>query len=493
MRDKIILIFIILIGIAIIFSVQFALPTLFSADGYLHIRMAKFLRQYGPYYNFRWARFSIFATNFADKDFLYHVLLVPFSFSPNIFWAAKLSAAICASALYMLFWIVLKRYCKIKAIIPLFLLAFLGSAPFLQALSQPRNMVLIIGLTLVFVHSLIQKRAYYLFAISVLYGLSHVSSPYLLLFVLMAELVRFINEKVFWWRSLVATGIGVLLAFLTHPHFPNNFLVFYLNGIQVPIFALKWGLELGAEFFPLNTRDLVLGYPFILLAVILLLAMGLSRARQISIATKIWFCIAGFFFIFSFFSQRYLIHAYPLILIAWASYISDWWQVQVLPTNLKNNPLFISLIVLVMAAVFLPIGIHTYKDLRQRLQSELIYNQHYERIGKWMSEHIPPGEVIFHTNWSDSQYFIGLNPQDDYMVTLDPIYMYYWSPAIYNMYRQIAFGNNAEPYTLLKKVFGVRYGYAGKNYFSGFIQQVKSDSRFEILVEDALGIIFRLR
>jgi len=143
--------------------------------------------------------------------------------------------------------------------------------------------------------------------------------------------------------------------------------------------------------------------------------------------------------------------------------------------------------------VFTLIGLRTYKEFRLRAATEQLYGRHFESVGKWMAQNIPPGEVIFHSNWSDSQYLIGLNPRDDYFVTLDPIYMYYWNPKKYNLYRSIAFGNSQDPYLSLKQEFDVRYGYVGKNYFSGLINQIRPDGRFEVLAEDGLGLIFKLK
>ncbi|MGE5196909.1 MAG: hypothetical protein ACM3IL_00160, partial [Deltaproteobacteria bacterium] len=142
---------------------------------------------------------------------------------------------------------------------------------------------------------------------------------------------------------------------------------------------------------------------------------------------------------------------------------------------------------------FAMLGYHTYKGMRERLRAERIYNEHYEAVGAWMAKYLPAGEVVFHANWSDSQYFIGLNPKDDYFVTLDPIYMYYWNKRLYNLYREIAFGRLNDPYAALKKIFKVTYGYAGRNYFSGLIAQVKADPRFEVMAEDNLGVVFRLK
>jgi hypothetical protein len=71
--------------------------------------------------------------------------------------------------------------------------------------------------------------------------------------------------------------------------------------------------------------------------------------------------------------------------------------------------------------------------------------------------------------------------------------MYYWSPRLYNLYRDIAFGRLPDPFRALKEVFAVRYGYVSKNYFSGLIAQIRQDPRFEVMAEDDFGLIFRLQ
>ncbi len=493
MRQTAIAILVFILGIGAIICAQFCQPLIFGADGYLHIRMSQFITQYGARYPFHWARYSVFAQHFADKDFLYHIFLIPFSFFKDIFFAAKASAAVMAVFLYAVFFWMLRRYCQARFLIPFFLAVFLCSAPFLRALSEPRNMTLIIALTLLFTHLLIQKRSWALFVLCLVYTLAHVSGPYLILFALLAEAARFAGEQEFRWQSVLATLLGVLAGFLLHPNFPNNFRIFYLNGILVPIFALKWGLELGAEFFPASTRDWALDYPFILLSLILMLALSTSAGNKIKASTRIWMSLAGFFFVFSFFSRRYLAHLYPLLLVALAGYASDWWgSGERLPFFRRRRAWRISSVAVLTMALAM-VGFFTARSFRRIAQADEFYNRHYEAVGRWMAENVPAGEVIFHSNWSDAQYFIGLNPKDDYFVTLDPIFMYCWNPVKYKLYRDISFGSTSDPYSLLKNEFGVRYGYCGKYYFSGLLNQVRSDPRFQILAEDGMGIVFKLK
>ena len=83
-------------------------------------------------------------------------------------------------------------------------------------------------------------------------------------------------------------------------------------------------------------------------------------------------------------------------------------------------------------------------------------------------------------------------PDNDYFVTFDPIYMLYYNRQLYNLYRDVSFGRTKDPYEILKNTFKVNYGYAGKNFFGGLIEQVRGDSRFKILGEDQLGVVFKL-
>jgi len=492
-RYKIFSIAALLIGIVVIILAQFSIPTLFDADGYYHIRLAKFITQYGPSLDFHWARYSVLAQHFADKDFLYHLLLVPFTFLPNMFFGAKIAAALFAIGLFLVYFWILKRYSKQQLIAP-FLLIFFLAPHFLLALGYPRPKIPMLALTLFFVHFLIKRNWKALVFITIIYSLIHSTGPFLLIFALLCEGVRFIDERKPEFRTILGVAAGALVGILIHPNFPSNLLMFYLNAILTPLYGLKWGLELGAEMFPISTRDFAMEYPFILGAVVLILALACGYGQKIKTQTKIWMGMAGLFFILSFFSHYYVVHSYPFVLIALAAYLSDWWESRGKALFIwqykKLTAWFFSLAGL---GVFAFTGIHTYNVFYELSRNQMYYNLHYEKVADWMANNIPSGELIFHTNWSDGQYFIGLNPRDDYFVAMDALYMYYRDPVKYRLYRDVSFGKATDPYSVLKDDFGVRYGYAGKNYFSGLIDQIRPDSRFEILAEDGLGVVFKLK
>lgn len=475
--------FILVLGIAVIFLAQFSTPTLYDADGYLHIRMAEFLRDFGPRYNFHWARFSTFNGNFADKDFFYHVILIPFTYFKNIFFGVKIAAFIFAVLLFLSFYFILRRYAD-KIILPFFLVCFLFSSHFLEAISSPRPLTIAILINLAAIHFIINRKYALIFFTGLLYSLIHVTSPLMILYALIIEAVRFYDKKEAYPKTVLFSFLGVAAGFLIHPNFPNNLLVFYLNSILVPLYTIKTGvLELGAEFFPLNTRDYLLQYPMIIIGVISIIYIAISKFPKPRFETKAFMALGLVFFILSFTCQRYLSHGYLIMLAAFSCYASDSMQAK---WHVKKSALAI------LCFLIIALGVNAFNGIRYNALISRVINGHYEAAGRWMEKNIPAGELIFHTNWSDSQYFIGLNPKNDYFVTLDPVYMYNKDPELYKIYRDVSFGKTSDPYNALKDKFNVKYGYAGKNYFNGLVEQIRKDSRFTILAEDNFGIIFKL-
>src|SRR5262249_13396036 len=55
------------------------LPVLYDADGYYHLAVARAYAERGILHTLDWARFSVMHDGFGDKEFLLHVLLIPFA------------------------------------------------------------------------------------------------------------------------------------------------------------------------------------------------------------------------------------------------------------------------------------------------------------------------------------------------------------------------------------------------------------------------------
>ncbi|MBN3037972.1 MAG: hypothetical protein JW869_00985 [Candidatus Omnitrophica bacterium] len=487
--SKIVIILAFLVGVVAIIFTQFATPTLYGTDSYLHIRMAELIKNSGPLNEFHWAKFSVFSKYFADKEFLYHVILIPFTLAPDIFFGAKLASCFFGVLFLFIFFFLLRKYVS-TSLIPIFILAVLFSANFLCSLSITRPMTLAISLSLLAAYFLIEKRLWAIGIITVIYCLSHVSGPYILFYALATETVRYIAKREFYSKSLIVVSFSILLAYLIHPNFPNNFLAFYLNGVLIPVQGLKGAFELGGEHLPLTTRELLTNYPLIIPGMLLILLLSIFSGAKTRFVTQVLAVYSTIFLLLSFVSHRYIVHSYPFILLFIASYLSDYLRGDsAFGAFAKNRFLtFGSMATLSLLAIAL--AFKTVADIDLYAAFFEKRNGHYERMGEWMAENIPKGELMFHTGWIDSSFFIGINPKNDYFLALHPIYMYWGEREIYNLYKRLSWGQVRDPYSVLKYVFRVNYGYARKDY--SLSRQIKDDERFKILKEDAKGFIFKL-
>ncbi len=131
----------------------------------------------------------------------------------------------------------------------------------------------------------------------------------------------------------------------------------------------------------------------------------------------------------------------------------------------------------------------TVSRLEEALASDKIFSDHYEAIARAIKTRVPKGVRIFHANWSDTQYLIGLAPEHQYLVTLDPIYMYSYNPQLYALYRRVSHGQDQNPTKVIADTFGSHYVYASKLYFLPLVNQLKAQKDVSIIFEDQLGAL----
>lgn len=481
-----------IICLLVIWLVQYSSPYIVGADGNLHARMALMIAKSGFLRSLPEAHFSWFAVRFSDKDFLYHLYLVPFVTILGYTAGTKLAAAVGFSLLAVSVYVVLKRLVSWPFTV-LGMLVLAMSPKFLRDMSEARPFVFAVMFTVLGIDAVQRKSPKAVFLIGLLYGMTHLSAWVLPVYAVMYAVYGWISSGKLPYKVVLASVGGYALSFLLHPNFPNNVFYAYINGILVPWYAITGGvLELGAEFFPITTRDLATRYPAYILggASVPLVLPYLRNSHRREIAG--WGTATVIFALFGMVSQRNLTHLYPvavifLMIVAESSAKSMKEAPKLMADRLR------SVLVPVLLAGLAVCGYLTLSIVRIMLLSDAYWSDHYTRVARYMEKSIPNGNRIFHTNWSDSQYLLGLAPQYEYIETLDPIYMYTYDKPLYELYRRVSFGSEKDPYSALTKSFGTYYGYAGKNYFNAFIEQIRKDSRFTIMAEDELGVVFSVK
>lgn len=479
----------VLLTICVIILVQFSSFGIIGADGHLHGRLSLMMAQSGFIQDFPAAYFSWFNERFADKDFAYHLYLIPFTSLFGYISGVKLGALLATSLLIWVTIFLLSQYSK-NPWVSWFGLTLILSSQFLRDTAEARPFVFGIVFTLLSIHALILGKVRWVFILSFVYGLVHMSAWIVPLLAVVFFVENWISGTKTNYKLLLFALLGWLCSFMVHPNFPTNIFYFYLNGILVPYYAAIGGvLELGAEFFPLSMREFFLAFPITAGSLLIWFWFSFVHASPMPRAGRLWGSAFLVIFVLGFVAKRNLTHMYPIGIIFFGIAFSHLFNF--LTKTKQNYDKQLAMFGAVGTLVLLFSIWMTSVQMSLSLVSEKVIHQHFTWAAETLKKHENSGRV-FHANWSDSQYLIGLTPEFEYLVTLDPIYMYTLYPDLYRKYRTISFGATPDPYNEILEEFGATMGYAGKNYFSSFIAQIKSDPRFIILGEDDLGIVFAL-
>jgi hypothetical protein len=492
-KEKILsLSFLLLVFVAIIWFfifLQFISPVLYEIDGYYHTAVSSFIKTLGPHFKFHWAQFSTFKDSYSDKDFLFHVSIIPFLYiSDNLILGGKFTVIFYNILFFLAYIFILRKYLP-DFLVACFLLLPILSSQFCAYSLWLRPAVLANIFTLLSIYFLINKNFFGIFIVSVLFPLSHISFYTVIIFAFACESIRYALNKDFCLRNIYFVALGNIIGCLIHPNFPHNLISFYLNGILVPFYSItQKGIIFGTEMLSSTAKFLFVNNFNIFITLNIVLLLLLLKRIKISFPTFAWWICTNFCLALSFFSDRYLYITNVLVFVFFASFLKDWkgqrdWN--------KVSVQFYSLVAIYAVAIilFFPSNINV---LRKTIVRDSMLNAHYENVGRWMASNIAAGETIYHAYGSDSAYFICLNPKNNYINFQDPIYMFWRDPKIYAISLRLKNGEIKNPSEVLVKVFKSRYGYTRK-ILPLFEQIKKGTKNFKILYEDNFGAVFNVK
>ena len=88
--------------------VQLLTPVPWDADTAYHVAVSRLIARHGILHAFPWTPFSWLADHYADKELLFHLLLVPLAGLPWI-TAAKVAGTVAGAALLLALYLVLRK------------------------------------------------------------------------------------------------------------------------------------------------------------------------------------------------------------------------------------------------------------------------------------------------------------------------------------------------------------------------------------------------
>jgi hypothetical protein len=480
------------LAFAYMYRMQHLTRTIQEYDGWFHIKFASLLPTIGFTNEFKWAAQSTWATHFADKEFLFHVFLIPFTWTGDLIGGLKLATALLAAGVVVTFFLVLALG---RARWPeAWTLLLLGSGyVFLYRLCMPRPHLLSIILLLWSVHLILGRRRRLLAVVILVYSLSYTAFHLPLALAVIVSVERWLVERELDWRTPAtiagAMGLGIVL----HPYFPQSFLAFWAHDFVVPWMSVRTDLDLSMadELMPLSTRALLLEHMPIALSYLGAIYLALSRPRPSSRSTRALFLISSLYLLMTLMIHRFVEYSVPVTLWFLASFYSE----QLAGFDLRRSlargagrsPWIVRAATAATALLLAGSVVKTYRDTAP------IMNENPPSLrgsARWLAEHTEPDELVFTCDWDDSPQLFFYDDHNRYPVMMDPVLMYLHDPQLWREWSRIADGGFAgRTYDMLVKTY--RHGVCTWD-FEAFRHIVETDPRFTIVHDDVDAFVFSI-
>jgi len=140
---------------------------------------------------------------------------------------------------------------------------------------------------------------------------------------------------------------------------------------------------------------------------------------------------------------------------------------------------------LAVGFVALLLGVVLFFNLRATTKDIASSEPHafYKAGAEWMRDNLPPGQLVFNTDWDDFPRLFYYDPSHSYITGLDPTYLYDKDPALSKLYDRITLGKEEDPGPLIRDRFGARYVFTD-NQHEDFFDNAQASGWFQVVYED---------
>lgn len=470
--------------------VQFAVPDLTDNDGYYHIKLAWIMQNEGLKPEFPWLPKSILnAEEFYDHHFLFHVLLVPFTFG-DLRLGAKWAAVIFAGMAFLGVRHLLQRQRVPWAW--LWALGLLGvSDAFLYRMSIPRAQSLSLAMLALGYSWLVEGKRKRLAVLAFLYVWMYNAFPLLAALGVLHMTAVALVERRFEYRTLIHISVGILAGLIVNPYFPDN--VNFSIQHMLPKLVDATAVRVGNEWYPYDTGQLLKNsLPALAAFASGALALGLSN-RKMDTSTALGLLSAVLFGIMLFQARRFVEYFPPFALIfaafAWSPLLST-----LKPESARNQSPRTALLrlapILLLVLVVSVSAVRSLPAARARMLGAKPYSL-YRGASHWLEQNTPTGALVFQTDWDDFPRLFFYNTHNTYLIGLDPTYMQLYDEELYDLWVDITRGRVERPSQSILDAFGARYIHTDLNH-GKFIKKASEDPGLKEVYRDDNAVIYEV-
>jgi hypothetical protein len=398
---------------------------LFERDGYYHARLAQLVPERGLSRSFPWTQVSTWRDRYCDKEVLYHLAMAPFAqLGPEPILGARLFSVLLSVAVLAVLFLVLRAH-GVPWPAYFTALTLASGGLFVARLGMIRSHVLSMGLLLVGLHLVLQRRWRAVLALSFVYAWSYTVPFVLVMTAAPVALGVWLGKGGLDWRSVLAAGLGALLGLAIHPYSPLT-LETFLTILQIVRMGLagadRSGVELGNEIYPYPLKVYFNIYPLVLLGAAALAVTVAWRWRELRAETKGLALGAAFWFGLTMVSARFTEYLVLLLAAAVAFAARDLTRPGTALTTWLSGAAWRRPGALV-AALGLLVGFHAGALSFYRVyQGPYAPARFFDGAAAYMARNLAEGETVINLYWDDFPDLFYAAPRQRFLWGLDPVF-----------------------------------------------------------------------
>ena len=510
------------IAIGIIFwRLQFSTDSICCGDfdGYYHIKWARELwasmksNTFPP--AFPWLPLTTLnPQNYVDHHLLFHIIQIPFAAISDPRLGAKISSAFFGGlAVLSCYWLLMRYRIRYPLVWLIGLLAC--SAPFLFRMNMAKAPPLAIIFLVIAIHLFFQRKYTLLLPLALVFTWTYDLFVLLIMATVFWVVTIAITEQRFEWRPLVFVLAGCAAGLIINPYFPKNLLQL-AEHMKIKLTMSDFDTKVGSEWYPYDSWEFLgnsavacmamfvgyvtfepserrrAHYPIFLLLLSTALMIMTARWKRIA---EYW---PPFAVLFAGFTLQPWLEGYRPYLTRLPKEILEelkpFLDREGMPPPPKEKDLRDLVRTIAMAVVALLLSAFLSMNLKATVKEIEQSERHdYYRAGaEWLRANVPPGQIIFNTDWDDFPRLFYYDSSHYYVSGLDPSYLYEKNPDLSRLYDGITLGREEDPGPLIRDKFGARYVFSDNNHHD-FFEHARLSGWFDIVYEDTECTIMYIR
>ena len=516
------------IAITLVFrQLQFSTQSICCGDfdSYYHIRWSRLLweglRQGHFPPTFKWLPLTTLnPQDYVDHHLLFHILQIPFTWFGDLRLGAKISATLFASlAVFSCYWLIVLYRIKFTLVWLVALLAC--SAPFLYRLNMAKAPPIAIIFMVAGIYLLFEGRYVWLAPLMFLFVWTYSLFPTLFAAAVIWTAVTIWRDKRFEWRPTVYTFTGMVAGFVVNPYFPKNIRLFYQH-LLIKVTLGDFTTSVGQEWYPYESWYFLISC-FVAFVAMLIGYIAFNWEDRTRAAHALFFLVFSTLLMTASFRSRRFVEYWPPFAVLFAAFalqlIFDGVRASIgrLPSDVmdelqpfldkherpqtlaeKERREFWG--TMAAAGIALLLGVVLFFNVRETAKTIAgdASPDHYQKGMEWIKANVPPGQMVFNTDWDDFPRLFFYDTSHTYVSGLDPTYLLDKNHELSKLYENITLGKEKDPAPIVRDRFGARYIFTDKEevhddfYFnatdSGWCEKVYDDEDCTVLyIRDQKG------